>query len=38
MPWYPHINSRPGVTKLNDLIEKDATFKQLANEKRLLMV
>lgn len=36
MPWYPHINSRPGVIKLNDLIEKDATFKQLANEKRLL--
>tara|TARA_A100001035_G_scaffold279443_1_gene280910 strand:- start:7689 stop:9245 length:1557 start_codon:yes stop_codon:yes gene_type:complete len=36
MPWYPHVNSRPGTKKLIDLIETNSILKDLAKEKRLL--
>ena len=36
MPWYPHVDSRPGVNNLIDLIKKNSILMQLSNEKRLL--
>tara|TARA_B100001093_G_scaffold518642_1_gene604243 strand:- start:2895 stop:4454 length:1560 start_codon:yes stop_codon:yes gene_type:complete len=36
MPWYPHVDSKPGVKTLDDLVKTNSILNHLAREKRLL--